>query len=339
MLQLVYESRGMDMKIVRGLLSFIISFVLLVLILGLTVTAALKNVVQNQLVKEVAKQVIISQTDNEDNISYDVMDKLFSYKETNEIIDSSLADYINYSNGTISGVSDETLDLIIEFCVKYKTDLENITKEEIDLKNVQSQEARENLSKSINEVLGKVTIEANSPVTNVVTAYETIISDNFKLGILSVIAFLVVLLALINWSPYKWMRPLGSVLITSGILVSILYGIMCVVYSMVKQSIDMDINVDTSVILISGICEFVSGIFLLIIYSIINKKCNKKKINSTMVEEIDDDNEEKSIKNNEEKNISSIDSEINESLNKEENNEIIENEDDKIQEDEETEIL
>ena len=123
------------MKVLRGLLVFILSFVLTTLIIGLTVTASVKDVIQNQLMGEMVKQLIIRETDDDDdnNVQLNAVDKIFSYKETNDIINSAISDYVNYVEGNTNGISEETVDMIINFCIEHKSDLEEISGEELNI--------------------------------------------------------------------------------------------------------------------------------------------------------------------------------------------------------------
>lgn len=286
------------MKVLRGLLVFILSFVLTTLIIGLTVTASVKDVIQNQLMGEMVKQLIIRETDDDDdnNVQLDAVDKIFSYKETNDIINSAISDYVNYVEGNTNGISKETVDMIINFCIEHKSDLEEISGEELNIDEINSPEVRDRLIDSVNESINEVKIDKSSPVIKVVSAYGEITSNDFKIKVLALIGILVLLIGTISWSLYKWMKPVGSALITSGVVVSLLYVLIEVATNFANQSIGISISIDGKLILIAGIVELVSGIVILIIYAIINKIVSKKRLkksNQMLVEDDEDEIEEK----------------------------------------------
>ena len=299
------------MRILRGLLIFIFSFVLTTFIIGLSVTIAVKDVVQNQLMGEMVKQMITREKkDDEDNIKLETVDKIFSYSETNDIINSAIIDYANYIDGTSDGISEKTVDMIIDFCVEHKSDLEEITGEEIKIDDIRSSEVREELIESVNKSINQVKIDKSSPVAIVVSSYSKVTSEDFKIKILAVAIVLVLMIIITSWSLYKWMKPIGSVLITSGVVVSLLYIIMEVATTFINETIGVTIKLNVNLILIIGVIELLSGVVMLVIYAIINSVVNKKKVkksNQMLVDDEEDDEvEEKQqelISNQEEEQI------------------------------------
>lgn len=278
------------MKILKGLLTFIISFILVLLIIILTASYTVKDVIQHQLVEEVAKKIIVEKIENED-IDTDIITKMIDDERTDKIIDSALIDFTSYVEGTAAGVSDETINLIVDFCVNHKADLEELAKKQYEISEIDSNKTRADLKKSLDEAIKSVQIDKNSPVVTVISTYSRITSDSFRVNLLIIIGGLVLLLGLVNWSLYKWMKPFGSVLITSGIMVLLSYGLSSVLFSLVKDNVDIAISINVMSLLILGIIYLVSGIILLIIYSVINKIVNNKNKQRSMIEEDDDDDE------------------------------------------------
>ncbi len=278
------------MKIVKGLLTFIISFILVLLIIVLTASYTVKDVIQHQLIGEVAKKVLVEKIEDE-NIDDSIIIKMIDDEKTDKIIDSALVDFSSYIEGTSDGVSDETISLIIDFCVTHKADLEELAKKQYEISEIDSNKTRADLKKSLDEAIKSVKIDKNSPVVSVVSTYSKITSDRFRVNVLIIIGCLVLLIGLVNWSLYKWMKSFGSVLITSGIMVLLSYGLSSVLFGLVKDNVDIAISINVMSLLILGIIYLVSGIILLIIYSIINKAVNKKKKQRSMIEDDDDDDE------------------------------------------------
>lgn len=311
------------MKFVRGLLTFLISSILFFMIVGLSVCFSVKDIVQHQLITEVFKQTIINESDENSNLNFNDVDELIDSDELNEIIDSAIIDFSSYIEGTSGGVSDETVDLIIDFCIQHKDDFSNIVGEEIDMNELKSPEIRTELKNSLNKSLQEINIDKNSPVATVVSAYGKITSNSFKTEMLITIAVLIILLGLVNWSIYKWMNPFGVVLITSGIVVSLFYAASTVLVKAIVNSINLSINLDTKMILIIGVSELVIGILLLIICAIINKAVNKNKAKKTNLNVDNGNIYEKQIDTSNEEIISSNNIENNNSIENSDNEEVI----------------
>lgn len=279
------------MKVLRGLLIFIISFVLTFMVIGYTLTINMKSIVQEQLVGEIVKQAIVKNAEENINIDLDSVDSVFKDSDLSSIIDAAIMDYTDYVNGNISGVRSETIDKIIDFVTEHKEDLEQISGEKIDLSELQSQKVRDEITRSANESMQHMNVDKESPAITVVSTYGKIASDSFKYVVLGIMCVLVLLIGLIEWSFYKWMKPVGSSLITSGVIVSLFYVLIEVFSTFINQSIETSISIDGSKVLISGVIELVCGILMLIVYTIINKVIkNNKEISSSDITAVEEPN-------------------------------------------------
>ena len=279
------------MKIIRGFLNFIISLILIVLIVSFTIITSLLNVIQNQIIGEFFKQIIIEELFTENTSNYEIASNLAFTQDVNIIINSILADYINYSKNNTDGVSDNTVDLIVNFCIDHKQDLEKIENTELDINELQSLNMHNNLKHILNDFFISLNDDPSFHISDIAKVYGTINSNSFKIEFLVTILIFILLLALINWSPYKWMKPFGIVLIISGILVSILYGLISIIRNMMIQELNLNVNI--KLIIILAIVEFVSGIVLVIIHSNIRKKLNNTKDSSPILEVDNNTNENK----------------------------------------------
>lgn len=302
------------MKFLRGLLTFLISNVLFIMVICLSICFSVKDLVQHQLITEAFKQAIINESDESSNLNFNRVEELIDSDDINKIIDSAIIDFSSYIEGTSGGVSDETVDLIIDFCIQHRDDFSSIVGEEVNIDDLKSPEVRSELKDSLNNSLKEINIDKNSPVVTVISAYGTITSNSFKVDLLIVIAILVVLLGLVNWSIYKWMNPVGIVLITSGIVISLFYAASTILFKTVISSMNLSMNIDTKEFLIIGIVEVVVGILLLIVCAIINKIVDKNKSKSLNVDnknvyekELDVTNEE-IVNNNIVENTNNVDS-------------------------------
>lgn len=260
------------MKVLRGVLTFIVSFVLVILITLFTTVSSVKNIIQNQLIVEGAKQIILAENGEEAREYVDVIDEIAKSNGASEIVDSVLNEYTEYLEIGDAELSDDTVNLIINFCIDNKEKIEKITGEEVDVNKIRSEESKKELKEGFGDAVEEINIPRDTPVSSIIITYGKFTSNSFKQNLLIIILVLVVLLMLLSWSLYKWTKPLGTVLLTSGILVTILYLLIFAGTGIINKSLETQINIDANYLLISGIIEIVSGIILLVVYSIINKK-------------------------------------------------------------------
>lgn len=262
------------MKVLRGVLTFIISFVLVILITSVTITSSIKGIIQEELVGEVAKQAVLTQSEDKEEAQEIVtkIDEIMNYNGTSEMIDAAINEYTEYLDTGDTELSDENVELVINFFKENKENIEKITGEELDMNEIDSQESRSNLRNGFKEAVNEINIPRETPISSIIITYGKFTSQNFKTTMIMIIIGLVLLLALISWSLYKWTKPLGSVLITSGIFVLLVYLLISVGLGLLNSQFESKLDINTKHLLISGILQLVSGIILLVIYSIINKK-------------------------------------------------------------------
>lgn len=293
------------MKIIKGFFTFLISFNLVILIIILTVGSSLREV-QSKIISETLKQTIVKEANSK--VSNNIIDSISSYKGSNEIINSVISDYLN------NDVSDDTIDLIMQFLKDNQESLEAISNSKINIDELTSDESRKQLKESINKGFSEIKIDDNSPAKTVLKTYSKIVSVNFKILIITIIVISIILLILLNLTSKKWLISLGSVLITSGALVLLLYFIANLLLNVIVS--DKSIEIDINQMFKSGIIEAISGIILLIIYLIFGKKGHKKQINKNVLPNNINNNEEVQNKVNyyesDDESLNDIDSDIEE---------------------------
>lgn len=263
------------MKVLKVLLTIVISFILVILITSLTVTSQLKNVIQNEVVKEAIKQSIVKKDEEENLLNNEAVNNLINDSDANKVIDCVINDYVGAIESD-SKISDETINSIIKYAKEHKDELEEITGQKVDIEEITSEETKEELTNALNDALEEIKKDTDDNTKTVITTYSKLTSDSLKITMVSIILGLVVLLALINWSLYKWLRPTGISLIISSVLVIITYLLSLALASMIEES--MNITINTNALLSSGIIELISGIIFIIIFAIIKKNKNKNEI-------------------------------------------------------------
>ena len=94
----------------------------------------------------------------------------------------------------------------------------------------------------------------------------------------------LLLISLVQWSLYNWLSTLGKALSTSGLTLIILYFGMNLLINTMLTEFEMNLNINTSSVLIMGIVCIIVGISLIIIRKIIDKKVTYIKANSQEIE-------------------------------------------------------
>jgi hypothetical protein len=266
------------MKFLKHLGTFVVCLLLFLTIFGYTLILNVKDVVQHQLIAEVIKQAFPSKeglNEEETKKINEIISTMTTSEDVDEIINNIIGEVDNLSKG--KSVSDKTLDMIIHYFSDHLDDINKITKQEYTLDDINSSETRENLKKSIEEVYKEISKDDSKIIVKTVTTYGTVTSKNSTLYVIGIVLVLLVLLALINFSYYKWIKPFGIVMAVSGSIVSFIYLFFNVAYDFIVKNVNLDIKVDTRTILFYGVGEIVLGILILIVYSIITKIIKKNK--------------------------------------------------------------
>lgn len=174
---------------------------------------------------------------------------------------------------------------VLDFVVEHQVELEEIIGQPIPIDKVQefaeSEEVKE-FNNQYKEVLATVSGQIPEPIKKVFSTIEKFISEAFRVGCLVIGGILLVVIALLQWSWYKWIRTLGNTVLWINVMffiTSLFGGIITNMISAVSgMNAVLDFGKLTSTSAIAGGC----GIILLIIYSIINNKVKKGAINNAI---------------------------------------------------------
>ena len=255
------------MKALRIFLSVIVSIILVILVVGLTLTSSLKTIIQKDIFTEAFKTQVLSSSEN---ISTEDIDKLLSDKETNKIVNEVIDDLISDINSEKMTINDTTIDDALKYAESHKEELEKLTGSEINLDDINKEE----IKTTINESLAEVNTNMEPSVKGVFEVYGILTSKEFTIGMIAAIAFQIILLILLSWSVYKWLLPAGISLIVAGVIGFAAFLLSYAVVGMLATQINMTIN--TSSIMYNSFIELGVGIITVIIYSVIKKKTKKE---------------------------------------------------------------
>lgn len=267
------------MKVLKKLLSFILSVVLYILILVFSLNLVIKGVVQKQIIGGFAKDQIINEyIDNQKVENKDEIKKVLQKSDALKVANSVVDEYLIYVTDNTHKVSKKTVQGIIDFFVNNREDLNKISKTNVSEEELKSQKTFDELEKALNDGFEEVNVNLGETPTEVLKIYSNLTSNNFQILLIISIVIVIILLMIVKNSLYKWMSTLGSALISVGIMISGLYVAltMLVDHIMKSQSLNVEIKLDS--MLTIGILEIVIGIILILTKFVISKiqETNKK---------------------------------------------------------------
>jgi hypothetical protein len=280
------------MKALREFFIIILSFLLIGMITCLGVFVSFRNIVNTSIGGEVVKNMVATDDMSEEEKQKidDAIDKVTSYKGTQEVIDSVLNDINSSSDGNIT-ISDETLDKFIQLIEDNKQELIDLGATEQDIneliKDAKDPENRSKIQEGINAGYQELNVDTGNQSYNIIKTYSSIASPKAIIRLGTSIGIVVMLIMLLSWSWYKWIRPTSISSIIAGLnLLIVYYGIGAIVDWVVNDS-DVSFNVDTSILRIVSHSVFFGGIAALIIYIVIN---NVMKKNNKSIKNVDTNN-------------------------------------------------
>ena len=261
----------------NGLKKFFVSIACIMLffcIMALVGSLAIKDIVQNGLIVTAVKEAVTENApENQREELEKLVDKISEYPETNQIIESILDDYANYKIN--KETSDRTVDLITEFCFNHKEEMAKLLDEEINFDMIESEakeEFKKELKEGYTELLHNTTGKDAETISEVITVYKDISSSKQRYMLAGAIIFLIGLIVLLEWSSYKWLKPVGTTLITTAVFTLITEGILSTLSSMIVDQIKSKISISSSILIVVAIIELLLGILSKVVYNKLENK-------------------------------------------------------------------
>lgn len=168
---------------------------------------------------------------------------------------------------------------VMTFVTDNQSEIEELIGQPLPMEKIESFAESEEVTQFNDQYKEVITTFSNNvptPIKNAITVVEKFISESFRLTCLIIDGVLLILIALLQWSLYKWIRTLGNTMLGVGIFTFII----CLFGNIFSAAIVNLLNIDGlsfgKAMLASGICTGV-GIVLLIVYVIIKKIVGKGK--------------------------------------------------------------
>lgn len=267
-------------KIVRSLLTLCLIICINLLLFGLTAKNMFQHLINETMKTELSNQIEHTLKNYDivtDNIkSEEISDILLNSKQAEELYNKYLNDILSETNENNINIGEDIATLIKEhqmqienqFNIKITDEQINTMKEELNNSEVVN---------NYNEVVGNIKSELPPSQQKILSIYNEIQSKQFHQTLFFSITIIIVLLAILHKSCYKWLFNVGIACILASISlfagISIIKG---VIDFYLQQQLNILSEVNTNTILSHTFWILILGIILLVLYYIIKHIYTKK---------------------------------------------------------------
>ena len=271
------------------LLSFLISVIILALCVSYGIKSVVVNIISDNIIKgEITSNVIEEIKDTYSNVSYDLLEEIEINTKNSDEVNKITQKYLDGILDSLSGKGEIEVPNTKEELLTIIEDNEKILEENgIDFTDEQKDHITNELVESgvIDEVYKKLSDELKDNMSDdeekLVSTYVFIQSNTFRMLCFSSIFILLLIIALLKRSFYRWSVNLGISLVISGLLIILLLPIMVNGLGDIFASklMDQDLSININNIVNYGyVCVMLSALFI-IIYIIGNKvtRYNERK--------------------------------------------------------------
>ncbi len=263
------------MKFLKGFVCFILGICLTVLLFCLSASVILKTIVSKNVVnilKSDALYDIIETNDSklDDNQKRSLKNVLTDTK-AQEIFDIFINNYLEYKTNKEYTISDKDIETIIDFAKAHEDDVIAISKGEIKKGDI-SLFTKDKIKEYALEGFTKVDQEVDTENTSTpATVYKYTVSINAMMYVGIAILVALAFIYLLTLSLTKTFKVFGIASIVSGIFNLTIYGLVALAKEFIS-GVEILKALDFSIILICGLTLFISGIVILVVCKIYDKK-------------------------------------------------------------------
>ena len=278
------------MKIIRKFLVFILGLLLFNLCGVFILSFSMEEIFQKNIVRSIAQESVNHINSNTD-ISVEQGEQIKAILEDKEV--NALAE--NFVNEIIENMGDENatfdssvIDNLFDYLIENKEKIEKATNTEIDISEIEDLRNSDSYTEFKNEFTQSINQSTNAIDDDskmIIQTYSYVVSDDFRYIILFLIVVDLVLIALVQWSFYKWLSVLGRVLIPSGITLLLLSFVINVTLEEILTTYELTFDIDVSSLVNLSIIALIIGFLLVIACRVITKiitSNNEKNIQMNM---------------------------------------------------------
>lgn len=280
------------LKFLRGLCVFILSFILVSCINAVMMSYTMEQIIQKDLITSLFKQTALPSITSSIGMSEEeskAMEELMDDEKVNEVINGISSELMDVLGDPNAEFDQSTLDQFIDYFIENKEQLEEITGSEIDVSEIEKfkesdeyKEFGEELTKSLKE--SSVEMDSNSRAA--LQGYNVITSNSLRVELIIISVIVLALIALVQWSFYKWIGTLGKALFTCGLCVVVIALGINYLIKYLAETTKFVITVNTGNILFMGIMTIIVGLLLVVVCKIINNMLQIKKNKEVEMNEV-----------------------------------------------------
>ena len=264
------------MKVLKKILTSIFSIFLFFLIFILSLSLISKNLIQHQIFNNLVKDQIEKKYIEESDNKQEKFEDIFDEKDINEIVNVVLKDFMDSIDNEDYQVSDKTVEMIIDFCLKNKDTLSKLSGSEIKESDINSPESRSELSESLTDAFQSLNDELDDTIKTAIKIYNYFTSSTIIIIMFISILLLTGIIMLVNYSIYNGLNSLGICMIINGIIYAPIYSLLNSLTSNITLN-DEKVVISVVYILIVSIISFIFGVLMLVLKRILKKENNKSE--------------------------------------------------------------
>lgn len=282
---LVFAKIGLVITILLFMLSLSTSFVLENGISSLLVNA-LPTVgesiqrnegVNTEQVSEIDIGEVYNQILNELGITEEQLAVILESDVAKDLVNEFVEDVLeDISTGDTSDF--DLGEKVLDFVEDNQSEIETLIGQPLPMEKIEKFATSEEVSQfneQYKNVISNVSNTVPASVKNIVKILETFISSDFRETCLVISIVLIVVIGLLQWSLYKWIRTLGNTLLGVNIFVFIISVIGNFLSAGLTTLLNLNMSLEFGKAIISSAIAGGIGIVLLIIYVVIKKLVGK----------------------------------------------------------------
>lgn len=281
------------MKILKGIVATILKIILFNVVFLFIVSFSIRGLFASSFVKDIVKEQLATEVAETLEIEDERVSKLLENEQINkllgEYVDKTIDGMVNEEALNDVTISNDIINYIKENKVQIEQEL-GVPIDTTKLDEVLGSAEMDELNNEYRESISEMRSSMPESQKTLIKIYQFMISMRFKVILGIMIVVLVVLIALLQGSLYRWIRTLGSDILTSGIFVAIMGAIVSFIVNTALGEMEMNFVFKVTPLYVSALISVVVGIVMLVIYEIIKHVLGKN----------DEGNDQKLEKNEEE---------------------------------------
>lgn len=210
-------------KFLKSLFVFLLSLLLIGFINGVMISVTIEQVIQKDLITSLFKQTALPSITGSiglDEEEQKAFEEMMDDEEVTETINQISGELIEALGDPTVEFDQSSIDDILDYFIENKDKIEELTGSEVDISQLEefreSEEYKE-FGDKLTENIKESTSTMDQTSKDALKAYTYLISNDFRIACVIGAVIVLIIIALVQWSFYKWLGTLGKALTTSGV--------------------------------------------------------------------------------------------------------------------------